>query len=341
MKKISGKQISSLVKKDTNLSVLIAMFVVVLAVFGILLGGSFYSVNNIQSMAFQMSDFGFFAIGMALSMLTGGIDLSIVASANLAGVVGAFILSGKLFPLPANDVPVIALAILAILATTTIGGLINGFLIAKFSVPPILATMGTMIFYTGIGMALTGGSSISITSQNYYKISSFNVLNIPFVFLLLVVAIILVSFLLDKTRFGKQIYLLGENPVALKFSGVNTEHVIMKLYTLIGLLVGFAAVIMTSSINSARMGYGATYQLQAILVAVLGGCDPNGGRGRVVGVVIGMALLQMLQSAFTIFGFTPYAKSLIWGLMLIIVMVLNFYLAKGKKAKHAAKSVAA
>jgi simple sugar transport system permease protein len=104
-----------------------------------------------------------------------------------------------------------------------------------------------------------------------------------------------------------------------------------------GLLAGFSSILMISRVNSAKVGYGDTYLLQAILVAVLGGVDPYGGRGKVFGVVMGIIILQALQSAFTLFGFTPYAKRLIWGAMLLVVMIIHFiilwYLGKKKLVK--------
>jgi simple sugar transport system permease protein len=108
------------------------------------------------------------------------------------------------------------------------------------------------------------------------------------------------------------------------FSGINNRKTTLTTYLLSGVLAGCSSIIMISRVNSAKVGYGDTYLLQAILVAVLGGVNPDGGRGKVAGVVMGIIILQSLQNAFTLFGFTPYAKRLIWGMMLLLVMILNF-----------------
>ncbi|WP_353095992.1 ABC transporter permease [Tissierella praeacuta] len=332
------KSVSDILRKDTNIFVLLGVFTIVVLFLGGMLGGRFFSINNFQSMAFQISEFGFLAIAMSLAMLTGGIDLSIVANAGLSGIMAAFVLSGKFFNIETmNSGVTILIAVFAALLCSTLCGLFNGILISKLSIPPILATLGTMIFYTGIGMALTNGESVRVGVKGFSKFSSKTLFDIPYIFLLLVITFIVVSFILSKTKFGKQIYMVGQNSVALRFSGINSEKVLIKTYGMIGFLVGISSLIIISRVNSARMGFGDTYQLQTILVAVLGGIDPDGGRGNLFGVALGIVVLQFLQSAFTIFQFTPYAKKLIWGVLLLFVMIMNFLIDNGKIFKLSKK----
>lgn len=325
-------------KSDTNISVLLVVFIVVTLVLGFMLQGKFFSINNFQSMAFQISEFGFLAIAMSLAMLTGGIDLSIVANAGLSGIVAAFVMSGKFFDIETmNNVVVIIIAVFSALACSTLCGLFNGVLIAKLSIPPILATLGTMIFYTGLGMALTNGESVRVGVKGFSRLSSMTLGDVPYIFILLVVTFIIISFILSKTKFGREVYMVGQNPITLKFSGGDPEKILIKTYTLVGFLVGISALIIISRVNSARMGFGDTYQLQAILVAVLGGIDPDGGKGKILGVALGITVIQFLQSAFTIFQFTPYAKKLIWGALLLMVMILNYFINNKKVIKSLKK----
>lgn len=328
------ERIKNGLKRDTNISVLLVVFIVITSVLWFMLKDRFFSTNNFQSMAFQISEFGFLAIAMSLAMLTGGIDLSIVANAGLSGIVAAFVMSGKFFDIETmNQTVVILIAVFSALTCSTLCGLFNGFLIGKLSIPPILATLGTMIFYTGIGMALTNGESVRIRVKGFSRLSSRTLVEIPYIFILLVIAFIVISFILSKTKFGREIYMVGQNPITLKFSGGDPEKILIKTYALIGFLVGISALIIISRVNSARMGFGDTYQLQAILVAVLGGIDPDGGKGNILGVALGITVLQFLQSAFTIFQFTPYAKKLIWGALLLIVMIINYYINNKKVIK--------
>jgi len=335
---INLKSVNDIFRKDTNIFVLLGVFAIVTLFLGAALGGKFFSINNFQSMAFQISEFGFLAIAMSLAMLTGGIDLSIVANAGLSGIIAAFVLSGKFFNIETVGSGVtILIAVFAALLCSTLCGLFNGLLISKLSIPPILATLGTMIFYTGMGMALTNGESVRVGVKSFSKFSSRTIFNIPYIFILLLLTFILVSFILSKTKFGTQIYMVGQNSVALRFSGIDSEKVLIKTYSMIGFLVGISSLIIISRVNSARMGFGDTYQLQTILVAVLGGIDPDGGKGKLFGVALGMTVLQFLQSAFTIFQFTPYAKKLIWGALLLFVMILNFLIDNGKLFKISKK----
>jgi simple sugar transport system permease protein len=319
-----------IVQREISLFILIIITVFVLFLLGLLLKDKFFSLNNFQSMAFQIPEFGFLALAMSITMLSGGIDLSLVANANLAGILAAYVLTGKVIPINGNETTIIILACFVALFASTLAGVLNGLLISKLSVPPILATLGTMTFYNGISMALTSGQGVVGFPEAFLDIGSKDIINIPIIFILFIIATVIVSFFLEKTTTGRRIYLLGENPIASLFAGIKNENLITRVYLLSGLLAGFASIIMISKVNSAKVGYGDTYLLQAILVAVLGGIDPNGGRGRVIGVMLGIFILQFLQSAFTLFAFTPYAKKLIWGFMLLLVMVINFLVGKAQ-----------
>lgn len=312
-------------RHETTLIILILITLVVLLALWWLLGNQFFSLNNFQSMGYQIPEFGFLALAMAVTMLTGGIDLSVVANANLSGILAAFILTRRFeFLTNLSEPTIVILACLLALLIASIAGLINGLLISKLSVSPILATLGTMTFFNGISMAITSGEGVVGFPEMFLRIGTSHFANIPIIFILFILASLIVGFMLERTTTGVGVYLYGENRIAALFAGLRTENLVVRVYFLSGLLAGFAAIIMISRFNSAKVGYGDTYLLQAILVSVLGGIAPEGGRGRILGVVLGIFILQALQSAFTLFAFTPYAKKLIWGSMLLLVMVINF-----------------
>jgi len=316
--------------KDINLSILVIFTVVIIVALQIMLAPKIFSPRSLTSMSYQIPEFGFIALAMMLAMLTGGIDLSAIANANLSGIIAGYIMVGAVFGAGSGISPslLIAVTIITTLVLSTFLGLINGFLIAKLSVPPILATLGTMIFYQGVGMALTSGKGVVGFPEAFLEIGVGSVIGIPYVMIMFVVIALVISLILSKTGFGKKVYLYGENNIATRFSAVNNETLIMKVYSICGLLSGIASIIIISRVNSAKVGYGDTFLLQALLVAVLGGVSPSGGRGKVVGVTLAIVILQVLQSAFTLWQFTPYAKKLIWGCMLLIVMVLNYIIEK-------------
>lgn len=320
------RNIGGFLQRETELVVLTVVTVVVTFILYSLLGNRIFSIGGVQSMSIQVSEFGFLALAMALAILTAGIDLSIVAAAGLAGVMSAMVMSGQFIAVTEeNQGMLLLLGLVTALVTGLLTGLLNGVIIAKLSVPPILATLGTMIFYTGIGMAITSGNSVPLKVTGFSEIARLTLGPVPIVFILLLAAFIAVGFILTRTKFGRRLYLFGENDVALRFSGAKTERVIIMNYALIGLLVGFAAIIIISRANSMRVGFGESYLLQAILVVVLAGFNPFGGKGRVESLGIALILLQLLSTSMTAFAFSPYAKNLVWGAMLLLVMAVNYH----------------
>ncbi|QGH68156.1 ABC transporter permease [Pseudactinotalea sp. HY158] len=316
--------------QDRNLSVISVLTLTTLMVLIATLGGRFLSAGNLQSMGTQVAEFGLLALAMGLAMLLGGIDLSIVSAAVLAGIVGTKFLAGDVIAItPGNESMVMVLGAVAMLVTGMACGLLNGLLIAKVSVPPILATLATLIFFAGVGMVITDGQSVPVTIPGFAELGVATVATVPVVFVVMALVFLVVGFMLRRTRTGRRIYLYGENNVALRFTGVRNERLVIITYVLIGLIVGVAAMIMVSRVNSARVGFGESYLLQAILVVVLAGFDPYGGRGRVASLVLGLVLLQSLQSAFTILRFDPYMKTFIWGAALLLIMVIHHVLNIG------------
>lgn len=323
-----------LLGRDQNLAILVGLTVLVFVVLVPVLGTRFIAEANLQSMATQVAEFGLLALAMGLAMLLGGIDLSIVSAAVLSAVVGARFLRGDFIPLTeSNQSTVMVIGIAAMLVTGMLTGLVNGTLIAKFSVPPILATLGTYILFSGISTITTDARAVSVAVGDYSDIAVITVADVPLIFVLMIVVYLVVALFLRRTRTGRRIYLYGENNVALRFTGARNERLIISTYLLIGLIAGLAGLIMSSRANGIKVGYGDTYLLQAILVVVLAGFNPYGGRGRVASLLIGLVMLQSLQSAFTIMQFDPFMKKFIWGAMLLAVMAVNFVVNRRAAAK--------
>ena len=316
--------------KHSNLFTLFIIMIAVVAVISIFLPDKFLTVINFQSMFSQIPEFGLLAIAMMLAMLTGGIDLSVVANANLAGIVAALILTK--FPLfqgiGNGELYTIILAILSALAVSMACGLLNGILVAYIDVPPILATLGTMGLFSGIAIIITKGYGIIGFPEKFLFIGSGTIFLIPMPMIVFIICVTVALIILNRTTFGFKMYMLGSNPVAARFSGIKNENILIKTYMICGLFAGLASVIMISRVNSVRAGYGEVYLLQAILVCVLGGVDPSGGSGNLFGLIMGIFTLQFLQSGFNILSFSPFFKKVIWGLILILVMVINFYRAE-------------
>lgn len=316
--------------KDFTLFVILAVIFVLLSV---AIPSKFLTVINLQSMASQFPEFGLLALAMMMAMITGGIDLSVVAISNLTGVVAALILSGSVD----SSTPVgvaILLAVIAVIGVSIVCGLANGLLIAGIGVPPILATLGTQGLFMGVAIVITEGHSVSGFPEEFMAIGGGLLAGIPVPFIIFIVFVILLSLLLNRTRQGFNMYMVGSNPTVARFSGVNNTKVLINTYILTAVFAGFASLIMISRANSMRPGYGTAYLLQAILVAVLGGTDPDGGFGKVRGLVMGIIILQITQSGLNIMSFSPFFKKFIWGLALLLVMVINFLMHKYNERKR-------
>ena len=316
------KRIKTFLEKDLNLSILVGLTTIVLVIAAAAFGSSMYSARNIQSMAFQIPEFGFLALAMMLSNMIGGIDLSIIANANTVAIFTAYVLNGT-WAFGTQGPVRIVLALLVALCTSLVFGILNGLIVAKTSAPSLLATLGTMTLIQGIGMAITGGASIGDIDPAFSGFGKAVFLGLPVIFWLFLVVALVLGLVLSLTEFGRKLYLYGGNPVAARFSAFHNEKMSMILFMLTGVLAGVAGLIILSRVNSAKVGYGDSYLLQTMIVCVIGGIDPNGGKGKVQGVVIAIILMQVMSSAFTIMSLSPYTKKLIWGVMLILVLGLN------------------
>ena len=315
----SGFTWRSLIPKDIGLVRLLFITAGIFVIMSVARPDEFFTLKNVRSMAFQFPEFAILSLAMMLSMLTGGIDLSIIGAANLAGIFGAFVLRmGGLEPTTA-----IFLAILIALTTGLTAGAINGLLISRLGIPPILATLGTSQVYMGIGIGLTGGRAVLGFPREFSVVGNGSLGPFPVPFIVFAVAAVAVAVVLNRTPFGEKIYMLGTNPLAARFAGLDNDWLIVRTYMLCGLLSSVAGVIMMSRANSAKADFGSSYLLLTILIAVLGGVNPYGGFGKVAGVFLAVLSLQFLSSGFNILRFSNFAKEFVWGALLLIVIVMS------------------
>jgi len=300
----------------------------VAAALSILRPSVFLSAANFRSMAVQLPELGFLSIASALVLISGGIDLSITGTAVLSGIVAAIIMQMGDSSVSEPSLLVVAMACLAGLCIGVLCGAVNALLVAKAGIAPMLATLGTMNLFTGIGIVLTKGSALSGFPDLFLNIGNGLVFGIPVPMLLFIAAIMLLSFFLNRTKLGFKLYIYGSNPVASFFSAVNNTQVVLTAYLVSGFISSVAGIIMVSRINTAKADFGSSYGLQALLVAVLGGIDPSGGKGKAVGIFLSIVTLQFVSSGFNILHVSSFLKDLVWGLLLVLVMVLNTLVPK-------------
>lgn len=298
----------------------------ILVVMSLLRPDLFPTLNNFTSMAFQFPEFAILSLAMMIVMLTGGIDLSIIGTMTLSAIVAGLALSGGFMGDPATSgIPQIGVAICLALLMGGLCGLINGFLVSQIGIPPILATLGTSQIYLGCGLVLTGGAAVFGFPKAFSWLGNGQAAGIPAPLILFAALAVAVAFFLNKTAPGVKIRLLGANPLAARFAGMDNARLLILTYTLSGILCAAAGLLVMSRTNSIRADFGSSYLLLAILVAVLGGTNPYGGFAKVSGLVLAVLALQFLSSGFNMLRFSNFFREFIWGALLLLVMVLGTF----------------
>lgn len=311
-------------EKNANNLMLFIIFLGILVVMTIFLPDNFLTLRNFRSMMRQFPEYGLLALGIMLAMLTGGIDLSIVGITSLTGVVAAQVLVQHADSSLPPELFVV-FAILAALGVAILCGILNGILITIANVPALIATLGTNGLFLGLSIVFTEGHGIRGFPTEILFIGNGQFLGVPMPFIIFLVVALLIGLLLNRTRLGFNMTMLGSSPEVSQFSAINNTTVLIKTHVIIAMLAGISAIIIISRVNSMRPGYGEAYLLLAILIAILGGTNPNGGFATVLGVGLGLGAMQVLTSGLNFLEFTPFFRKFIYGLLLLLVMVLNYY----------------
>lgn len=306
---------------DENVRRLMVILIVLLIITGVTKSTAFVNLSNFQSIGKQLTEYGLMSLGMGICMLSGGIDLSTVYVANLSGICAGLIFQTNM---PGN----VALGCLAALCTGALCGTFNGILISRFHIPPMLATLGSYELFMGISVVLSGGSTVSVNGE-IELLSSLTILNIPLPFIIFILCTAVLAFMMGQTKFGMRTYLVGTSDKAARFAGIHVNATIIKCYMMSGLLAGIAGLISLSRLNSAKADFGTSYTMQTILVAVLGGINPNGGAGKMSGIAFAVIILQLLSSYLNQFpAISNYYRDLIWGAALLLVLVFNVEISR-------------
>ena len=307
--------------RQTNfqLTVLLVMLFIVFSL-GV---DRFFSVESAWSMAIQVSGLGILSLAMMITLLKGGINLSLIATTNLCSLTMAYVMNVLT---PGSDgVALVGGIILAFACGAVVAALIgalNGYIIAYLNVSPILATLGTMTLVKGIAVGLTAGNVLSGFPEAITFIGNGSVFGIPFSLFVFIACAIPLAIWLSRTPTGMFIYMIGSNEKATRYSGIDTKWVIFKVYLISSMLAWVGAIVLMGWLNSARADYSESYLLITILAAVLGGIDPFGGAGKVAGLVLALAILQFISSAFNLLGFSPHLTLAIWGGILLAAAAL-------------------
>lgn len=312
---------------DKNILSLFGIAVLIFVVMGILAPKSFLGITNIQGMCIQFAEFGVLSFGMMLCMISGGIDLSLVGIANLSGIVGALVMI-KAGAGNSN----IVFGVIAALIVGGLCGLFNGFMVGYLQIPPMLVTLCGLQFFTGLGLVLTKGPALTGLPTGYAMLAGGTIAMIPIAVIIFAIVVLVVSYLLNSTVYGQQVKLMGTNSTAAKYSGIQNLKITLMTYGISGILGGVGGVLISSHYNSAKSDYGSSYTLLTLLIVVLGGTHPDGGKGKVAGVTLAIIVLQLVSSAFNILRINAFIKTFVWGIILLAVMI-GMKLIENKKNK--------
>ncbi len=275
---------------------------------------SFLSYSNLSNILRQVSINALIAVGMTFVILTGGIDLSVGAVMALAGTIAAGLMAGGL-----NGV----VALLAGIGLGCAFGLANGAFVAFAGMPPIIVTLATMGIARGLGLIYTGGYPISglPTWINWFGAGNVLGLQAPIAIMLVIYAVGWV--LLERTPFGRYVYAIGGNETATRLSGVRVGRVKLAIYALSGFTAAIAAVVLTGRLMSGQPNAGQGFELDAIAAVVLGGTSIAGGRGSLVGTLLGALLLGVLNNGLNMVGVNPYVQTVVKGVIILLAIFIG------------------
>ncbi len=280
------------------------------------LSDSFFTVNNLLNLLRQISINALIAFGMTFVVLTAGIDLSVGSLLALGSALTAGLLASGMDPL------------LAIFLGLLIGmalGAVNGLIITKGKVAPFIATLATMTVFRGATLVYTDGKPITGLSDSavFEMIGRGYLFGIPFPVIIMLIVFLILMFVLKSTVFGRQVYAVGGNEEAAILSGIKTDRVKIWVYSLTGMLSVLAGIILTSRLNSAQPTAGNMYELDAIAAVVIGGTSLMGGRGRIVGTLIGALIIGVIGNGLNLLNVSSFYQQIVKGGVILLAVLLD------------------
>ena len=305
------------------------MLLVILCIAVAIMNPRFLSPTNLSNMALLIGMYGIFSLGLGLVIITGGIDLSVGSMFALQGVLLAMMLSEKHWPWP------LAVALILLLGAAL--GLLHGVLITRVKLQPFVVTLCGLLFYRGLARFVsndeTKGFGESTGFEGLRDFMTGNLLGVPVAFVWLIIIAAIVALFLHRGVSGRYLYAVGRNEDAARYSGLNTNRIVTSAYVISGLLAAIAGILIAFYTNSVSpSSHGNFYELYGIAAAVLGGCSLRGGEGSVLGILLGTALLQVLQNLVNLLGIPSSLNFAVMGAV-ILLGVLADQLLKNRKPR--------
>ena len=276
----------------------------------------FLKPNNLISVLRQISINAYIALGMTLIIILGHIDLSVGAIVAMSGTLTVGFIVTQGLPIP--------VAILLGILLGMAAGMISGMIVTYFRVPAFIITMAMMNVCSGVAYVYSGGQATRINNDFFSAIGTgylFNTIPLPVVYM--IILIIVISFLLGKTKFGTYIYAIGGNREAARLSGVPIKKVEIAVFTISGVLSAFAGLVLCSRMYSGQPSVGSGYELDAIAACVLGGTSMSGGKGRISGTIFGAMVIGVISNGLNLIGVSSYWQLIVKGLIIACAVLLD------------------
>jgi rhamnose transport system permease protein len=299
-----------LARHETLLAVILVIALIGLGAFN----GRFLTLDNLLNQGRLMTEIGLIALPMTFVIITGGIDLSVGAVVGLCAVMLGYSWKTFGFPLP--------LAIVFSLGVGALAGFVNGLVITRLKVPPLITTIATLALYRGLAEGISQAHSVRGYPDWFYFLGQGSVAGVPTQLWILLVAIVVCGVALDRTTFGRTLYAIGANETAARFSALPVDRVKLVVYTLSGLTAGLSAYVLVSRVTTTRMDMGVGYELDVIAAVVLGGASIFGGSGTIWGAAIGLAMIQLLKNGLALTGVKGDATIVVIGVALIVSVLI-------------------
>lgn len=276
---------------------------------------NFLTTQNLYNQGRLLAEVGLIALPMTFIIITGGIDLSVGSILGLSAIMVGYTWENLGMPLEVAIVVAIVISCLA--------GFLNGLIIVRVNVPPLIMTLATLAFYRGLAQGISEARSVTGYPEWFFGLGQGTILGIPTQLWVLAIAIVISAIVLGRTTFGRTLYAMGNNVVGARFSGLPVERVTLAIYTFSGLMAGISGVIFVSRFTTTRSDMGSGLELDAIAAVVLGGTSIFGGKGSIIGTVIGLVMIQLLRNGMAINNITSDATIVVIGSVLIFAILAN------------------
>lgn len=307
-----------------NLGIIVAFLVlcVFLSVFP-KTSGSFFTRQNIFNVLRQISTNLFFACGMTMVIILGGIDLSVGSIIALSGCISAGCVARYNLPLP--------IALLMGLLVGLLVGMFNGAVISKTTIPAFIVTLATMNIAKGLAYVYTGGSPVRVVTKEWQFLGAGYVGIFPTPVVILVIVLIITAIIMNKTKMGRHMYAVGGNQQAAEFSGIKVEKVKFFVHAFSGLMAGLAGIVLASRMYSGQPTAGDGAEMDAIAAVVVGGTSMAGGSGKIGGTIIGGLIIGVLNNGLNLLNVNSFWQYVVKGVVILLAVFLDYFRNKGKK----------